>query len=186
MLIFFSNFLLNLGVFLIKVKLILFKSLLKSLNFLFVSVGFRIEHLSDWCFFFNKLLNFDIFLLKCFLWLDNLILKTVNVLLVTNFNVLNLGIMHLRKFKFKGFFLSFKNSLIFNEFWSDCIILLFKNIDRVLIMCFLFENFSIKLLRLKVPLIQKLFEFEILWLDIVNGHHVALFDGFDFIRVIGL
>ena len=186
MFILFSNFLLKFCVFLIEVKFILFESLLNSLNFLFVSVGLRIEHLSDGCFLFDKLLNFDVFLLKCFLWLGNLILETVNVLLVTNFNVLNLRVVHLSKFKFKSFFLSFKNSLIFNEFWSDCIILLFKNIDRVLIMCFLFENFSIKLLRLKVPLIQKLFEFEILWLDIVNGHHVALFDGFDFIRVIGL
>ena len=47
MLILFSNFLLKFGVFLIKVKFILFKSLLESLDFLFVPVGFRIEHLSD-------------------------------------------------------------------------------------------------------------------------------------------
>lgn len=67
MLILFSNFLLKFGVFLIKVKFILFKSLLESLNFLFVPVGFRIKHLSDGCFFFDELLNLNIFLLKCFL-----------------------------------------------------------------------------------------------------------------------
>jgi len=67
MFVLFSNFLLKFCVFLIEVKFILFESLLKSLNFLFVSVGLRIEHLSDGCFLFDQLLNFDIFLLKCFL-----------------------------------------------------------------------------------------------------------------------
>lgn len=186
MFVLFSNFLLKFCVFLIEVKFILFESLLKSLNFLFVSVGLRIEHLSDGCFLFDKLLNFDVFLLKCFLWLGNLILETVNVLLVTNFNFLNLRVVHLSKFKFKSFFLSFKNSLIFNEFGSDCIVFLFKNIDGILIMCFLFEYFGVELLRFEVSLIQKFFEFEILWLDIVNGHHVTLSDGFNFLWIIWL
>ena len=186
MLIFFCDFLLKFSIFFVEIKFILFKSLLKGFYFLFVSVGLWVKHLPYGCFLFDELLNFNIFLLESFLWLRNLILEAINIFLMTDFDVLNLRIVHLCKLKFKGLLLSFKKSLIFYEFSPNIIIFLFQNIDRVFIMSFLFEYFSVKLLRLKISLIEEFFEFEILWLDIVNWHHMTLFDCLNFIRVIRL
>lgn len=85
-------------------------------------------------------------MLDYFLGFMDLVLETVNVFLMIIFKLGKLVLVHLVEFILKGLFLSFKESLILNQFGPDIVIFLFENVNRLFIMGFLFNNFIIQLI----------------------------------------
>lgn len=171
------DLLFELGVLIIEVKTVLFEPLLQSFNFLLIPIPLRIKHLPDGGFLLDELLYFLVLLLDCSLALGQLVLKALDVLEVVGLDLAELGLVHLAQLYFEGVFLALEQPFVLDQLAPDVVVLPPQGGDGLFEVGLLFGQLRTYLLVLLVPLGEQLLQLDVLSLEVVQRHEVALLDG---------